>query len=189
MSRSKAKVKIVNVVVSVTLPHRLDLNAIVKALPYIQYHPKRFPGAVLRLKKPKSVTLLFSTGKMVSVGTRSERQARSAVGKVVKNLKKAGTLITGTPEITVQNIVAHGSLGGSVDLVELCESERSGGKVMYEPDQFPAVIYRMNEPRAVILVFASGKIVCTGLRKEEDVDIAANKLLHKLEEQGLIYRQ
>jgi len=72
-------VKIVNVVVSVVLRQKLDLDAIVKALPFIEYHPERFPGAIFRLKKPRTVTLLFSTGKMVSVGAKSESQARSAV--------------------------------------------------------------------------------------------------------------
>ena len=190
MLRSEINIKIVNVVVSVTLQHKLDLNAIVKALPFIEYNPKRFPGAVFRLKKPRTVTLLFGTGKMVSVGAKSEKEAVRAVRKVIKELKKAGTLMTGTPEITIQNIVANANLGGAIDLVEFCESERhSGGSVIYEPEQFPAIIYRMNKPRAVMLIFASGKIVFTGVRKEKDVPIAAKKLLGKLEEQNLIYKQ
>jgi len=109
---------------------------------------------------------------------------------VIKEFKKAGTLMTGTPEITIQNIVANANLGGAIDLVEFCESERhGGGSVIYEPEQFPAIIYRMNKPRAVMLILASGKIVFTGVRKGKDVHIAAKKLLRKLEEQNLIYKQ
>lgn len=46
-----------------------------KALPLIEYHPERSLGAIFRLKKPRTVTLLFGTGKMVLVGAKSERQA------------------------------------------------------------------------------------------------------------------
>jgi len=58
---------------------------------------------------------------------------------------------------------------------------------MYEPEQFPGLIYRMDEPKVVILVFASGKLVCTGGKKEEDVYEAVSKLHKKLEEEELIY--
>lgn len=189
MSNFKPVVKIVNVVVTVTLPHKLDLKAIVNAFPSVEYRREQFPGAVFRLKKPRTVTLLFGTGKMVCVGAKSENEAKKAVEKVIKQLRKGGILLTGKPNIVVVNIVANANLGGTIDLVEFCQSERrSGGRVMYEPEQFPALIYRINEPKAVILIFASGKLVCTGIRKEEEVNIAVNKLLRKLKEQGLIHK-
>jgi transcription initiation factor TFIID TATA-box-binding protein len=57
---------------------------------------------------------------------------------------------------------------------------------MYEPEQFPGLIYRMDDPKVVILIFASGKLVCTGAKKEEDVPRAVAKLQKLLEEKGLI---
>jgi len=188
MSKFEPMVKIVNVVVSVTLQHKLDLEAIVKAFPFVKYRRKQFPGAVFRLRKPKTVTLLFGTGKMVCVGAKSEKEAKKAVQKVIKELKRGGILMTGKPDIAIQNIVANVDLGRTIDLVEFCESEkRSGGRVIYEPEQFPAIIYRMSEPKAVVLIFASGKLVCTGTKKEQEVYIAVNKLLRKLQEQGFVY--
>ena len=190
MSNFKPVVKIVNVVVTATLSHKLDLKAVGNAFPSVVYRREQFPGAVFRLKKPRTATLLFGTGKMVCAGAKSEKEAKKTVKKVIKELKQGGILMRGKPDIAVCNIVATANLGGTIDLVEFCESEtRSGGRIMYEPEQFPALIYRMNEPRTVILIFASGKIVCTGIRKEKDVYIAVNKLLRKLEEQDLIYKQ
>jgi transcription initiation factor TFIID TATA-box-binding protein len=58
---------------------------------------------------------------------------------------------------------------------------------MYEPEQFPGLIYRMDEPKVVILLFASGKLVCTGAKKEQDVFDAVQKLHKILEEQDLIF--
>jgi len=57
---------------------------------------------------------------------------------------------------------------------------------MYEPEQFPGLIYRMDDPKVVILLFASGKLVCTGATKEEDVYTAVDKLHKILEEKNLI---
>jgi transcription initiation factor TFIID TATA-box-binding protein len=45
----------------------------------------------------------------------------------------------------------------------------------------------MDSPKVVILLFASGKLVCTGATKEEDVYEAVTKLNKNLEEKELIY--
>ncbi len=57
---------------------------------------------------------------------------------------------------------------------------------MYEPEQFPGVIHRMVDPKTVILLFASGKIVCTGGKTEKDVYRAVNYLHSMLEEKNLM---
>ena len=58
---------------------------------------------------------------------------------------------------------------------------------MYEPEQFPGLIYRMGTPKVVMLLFASGKLVCTGA-KHEDMVKEAVELLHEiLEDYDLIY--
>ncbi len=102
----KAFISIENVVASVTLKQRIDLNAIVRVFPGVEYRPEQFPGLVYRLKKPKTATLIFSSGKMVCTGAKSERQAHKAVLKVVDELKRDGIVIIGRPEIVIQNIVA-----------------------------------------------------------------------------------
>ncbi|MEM0057249.1 MAG: TATA box-binding protein, partial [Candidatus Geothermarchaeota archaeon] len=57
---------------------------------------------------------------------------------------------------------------------------------MYEPEEFPGLIYRMMEPKVVILMFASGKLVCTGAKTEREVYEAVYKLKKILEENQLI---
>jgi transcription initiation factor TFIID TATA-box-binding protein len=184
MSKSKAIVNIQNVVASAALNQRVDLNAIVKGYPGVEYRPEQFPGLVFRLKRPKTATLIFSSGKMVCTGAKSEKEARRAVLTVVKELKKGGIIIVNKPDLRVVNIVASASLGGKIDL-ELAVSKL--GKTMYEPEQFPGLIYRMDEPKVVILVFASGNLVCTGAKREQDVYDAVHKLHRILEEQQLIF--
>ena len=184
MPKAEASIRIENVVGTATLNQRIDLNAVVKGNPGVEFRPEQFPGLVFRLKRPKTATLIFSSGKMVCTGARSEKESRRAVMKVVKELKKSGIIIIGKPEFKIVNMVASASLGGLVDL-EKCAY--SLGRTMYEPEQFPGLIYRMDEPKVVILIFASGKLVCTGAKKEEDVYEAVGKLHKKLEEEELIY--
>jgi transcription initiation factor TFIID TATA-box-binding protein len=184
MPKTKAIVHIQNVVASATLHQKVDLNAVVKSYPGVEYRPEQFPGLVFRLKRPKTATLIFSSGKMVCTGSKSEKEARRAVMAVVKELKKGGIIIISKPELKIQNIVASVSLGGKVDL-ELAVGKLV--KTMYEPEQFPGLIYRMDEPKVVILIFASGNLVCTGAKKEQDVYDAVHKLHESLEEQNLIF--
>jgi transcription initiation factor TFIID TATA-box-binding protein len=184
MPKTKAIIKIQNVVASATLNQKVDLNAVVKGYPGVEYRPEQFPGLVYRIKRPKTATLIFSSGKMVCTGAKSEKEARRAVLKVVKELKSGGIIIIGKPELKIQNIVASVSLGGRIDLEQAVSAL---GKTMYEPEQFPGLIYRMDEPKVVILIFASGNLVCTGAKKEQDVYDAVGKLHVSLEEQNLIF--
>ncbi|MCJ7506284.1 TATA-box-binding protein [Candidatus Bathyarchaeota archaeon] len=183
MPKMKAIIDIQNVVASAALGQDLDLNSILRIFPGIEYRPEVFPGLVFRLKKPKTATLIFRTGKMVCTGAKSERQARRAVLMVVDDLKRNGIVISGKPSIQIQNIVASVVLGGRIDLEKATYSLE---RTMYEPEQFPGLIYRMDEPKVVILIFSSGKLVCTGAKKEEEVHRAVTKLQETLEEKELI---
>ena len=176
-------ITIQNVVASATLHQRLDLISIMKVFRNVDYRPKRFPGLVFRLKRPKTATLIFGSGKMVCTGAKSVKMAKRAVRKVVRKLKNAGIIILRNPEITIQNIVATVDIGSRVDL-------EGGAKVMenviYEPEQFPGLMYRLAEPKVVMLIFNSGKVVITGARSGEEAQEAAEKLRASLRGNDLV---
>jgi len=176
-------VSIENVVASASVDQPIDLSQVTKLFPGVEYHPELFPGLVFRLKNPKTATLIFSSGKMVCTGAKSESQAIKAVKTVVEKLRSAGVDIRNEARIEIQNIVASASLGGRVKLEE---AAMSLPRSMYEPEQFPGLIFRMDEPKTVILLFASGKLVCTGAKKEEEVYRAVEKLHKLLEENNLM---
>jgi len=183
MTKTKPIISIVNVVASATIEQRLDLKEITKKFPDVEWNPEQFPGAVFRLKNPKTATLLFRTGKMVCTGAKSEELARKAVKTVVQKLRKGGIKIKKDATVTVQNIVASINLGGRVHLEE---TARSLPRSMYEPEQFPGLIHRMLDPKTVILIFSSGKLVCAGARTEKDVYRSVNQLHNLLEEKDLM---
>ena len=183
MPQTKPVISIVNVVASAAIKEQLDLNEIAKKFPDTEYHPEQFPGLVFRLKVPKTATLVFRTGKMVCTGSTSEELAVKAVNIVVAKLRKGGIKIKKDAVVTVQNIVSSINLGGKISLEK---AARTLPRSMYEPEQFPGVIHRMLDPKTVILLFASGKLVCTGAKTEKDVYRAVNNLHNMLEEKGLM---
>lgn len=168
---------------SADLGQRLDLRLIVKRFPFAEYDPSVFPGLVFRLKKPKTSTLIFATGKMVCTGARSEGEALRAVNRVAKELRAKGFLIASKPVVRVQNVVASAELGGEIDLESVVGKLK---RVMYEPEQFPGAVYRFDDPKVVFLLFSAGKLVCVGAKREDDVYEAVSKLQRVLEENGLI---
>jgi len=184
MPKRTPDIHIQNIVASAALNQRISLKTIVEKFPHAEYSPRVFPGLVFRLKKPKTATLIFETGKMVCTGAKSEKEAIQAVNKVVKELKTHGIQVLNKPAIKIQNIVASGALNGEIDLENVVYKLK---RVMYEPEQFPGAVFRMEEPKVVFLIFSAGKIVCVGAKKEQDVYDAVNKLQAILEERDLIF--
>ena len=179
-------IQIQNVVASASFNQTFDLNAIANAFPWDTEFKGRFPGLVFRLKKPKTTMLIFHSGKMVCTGAKSEKEARRAILKIVRELKKGGIVIDGKPEIQIRNIVASASIGEFIDLERLYVSERGGmaRRIIYEPEQFPALIYRWKSPEVVFLIFSTGRIVCVGAKKEREVYEAVENLRRRLEERS-----
>jgi transcription initiation factor TFIID TATA-box-binding protein len=120
---------------------------------------------------------------MVCTGAKSEELAILAVNTVVQKLRKAKIKIKKDAIISVQNIVSSINLGGKIHLEK---SARTLPRSMYEPEQFPGLIHRMLDPKTVILVFASGKLVCTGAKKETEVYRSVHNLHSLLEEKNLM---
>ncbi|MDH5635689.1 MAG: TATA-box-binding protein [Candidatus Bathyarchaeota archaeon] len=181
-------VQIQNVVASAAFNQTFDLTAIANAFPRDTEFKGRFPGLVFKLKKPKTTMLIFKTGKMICTGGKGEDEARRAILGAVRKLRKGGINVAGKPEIKITNIVASAILNGVIDLDKLYSSEGMGGNILFEPEQFPALIYRWESPKVIFLVFSTGKIVCVGAKKKEDIYEAIEKLRRKLEESEVLIR-
>jgi transcription initiation factor TFIID TATA-box-binding protein len=65
-------------------------------------------------------------------------------------------------------------------LVNLERASMTLENSLYEPEQFPGLIHRMKDPKTVILIFGSGKIVITGAKFEDQVPEAAEKIMERL---------
>ncbi|NIM46244.1 MAG: TATA box-binding protein [Nitrososphaeria archaeon] len=197
--------KVENIVATVATHQKINLIKIIGRFPQAKYDPKRFPGLIYKLQEPKTAVLIFDTGKMVCTGGKSISQVHEAVEKVVISLESKEILHESKFTMKVVNIVASGELHGDIDMeraaVELGSNvlydefssdvyEDELGITIYEPSEFPALIYHIREPRAVFLLFANGKIVCVGAKKVEEVSEAVESLVGELRGKDLIaYRE
>ncbi len=179
----EADYKIENVVATVTLDitEKIDLNVLARKYADCEYNPERFPGLIMRVVDPKATVLVFSTGKMVVTGMRQASEAKAVVANVVKRIKGAKIEVS-NPTITVQNIVASGDLHTPIDLNMAAVVMEYA---MYEPEVFPGLIYRMQGPKTVFLIFSTGRIVCTGGKTKEIVARAVKKLQREVKEYGV----
>ena len=180
-----SKYKIENVVASASLGTELDLQALAVSLDGADYEPEQFPGLIYRLKEPKTATLLFRSGKVVCTGAKSLDQVKLAIDKVTTQIRKAGISLDSEPKIEVQNIVASSDLGQKINL-NVIAITLGLEHVEYEPEQFPGLVYRLDEPKVVLLLFGSGKLVCTGARRPQDVEAAVDKITEELKSAGLL---
>ena len=172
--KSKSNYQIQNIVATTALEKPVPLVKLARTLPNTEYNPKTFPGLVLRVKEPKSAVLVFSSGNLVCTGTKSIHQVRKVINEVIIMLKKINVNVTIKPKITVQNIVASGTINLKLNLNFLAlEMENTE----YEPEQFPGLVYKLIEPNATFLLFSNGKLVCTGTKNKQQLEESMKQLL------------
>ena len=179
------EIKVQNIVASTKFAEKLDLDVIAQSLEEAEYEPEQFPGLVYRLHNPKTATLLFRSGAANCTGAKTMEDVRATIKIIAEKLEKIGVKAYKNPEIVIQNIVATSDLEGELNLSEVAVA-LGLDNVEYEPEQFPGLVYRIKEPKVAMLLFGSGKIVCAGARKTEDVSLAVEKVLKELTSLGLL---
>jgi|TARA_B100001758_G_C18401140_1_gene609080 transcription initiation factor TFIID TATA-box-binding protein len=191
------RLTVVNVVASTRVAEELDLPDIAIQL-HCEYEPEQFPGVVYRVKDPKLAILMFRSGRAVCTGGKNEENIHEGIKRMIGDLRGAGikTWDTSDVEIEVQNMVATYALHYPEDYegkarmddhtLKIKEGDPLMGlprklnlnnltfhlpfdKVEYEPEQFPGLIYRLDYPKVVCLIFGSGKMVITGARHKDEI--------------------
>lgn len=162
IDNSNIVIKIVNVVASTKINHKLNLNQLINCFNNAEYEPEIFPGLVYRRNNPKATMIMFSTGKLVSVGTTSKKLATNSIHETVKEIETINGQRTSIEPINIVNVVA---VANTNDKINIMKSLMRLKNVIYEPDQFPGIIYRLKDS-IVLLIFNSGKIVCVGAKSE-----------------------
>ena len=178
-TKQKTSLKIQNIVATTSLGKDVPLTKLAKTMPNTEYNPEQFPGLVLRIKEPKSAVLVFSSGNLVCTGTKSIAQVKLVIEQVIKILKKISIKITDKPKITVQNIVASGTINMSLNLNYLALALEN---TEYEPEQFPGLVYKLDEPNATFLLFSNGKLVCTGTKNNQQLTDSMEELIKVIKE-------
>ena len=100
-------------------------------------------------------------------------------------MKEIGVSVSKNPEYSIQNIVTSADVGKHINLNKIAMT-LSFDKIEYEPEQFPGLVYRIESPKAVVLMFGSGKFIVTGSRSQKDAEAAVQKMYDVLSEHSLI---
>ncbi|OIB57376.1 TATA-box-binding protein [Natrialba sp. SSL1] len=184
MTEPTETIKIENVVASTGIDQELNLEQVGDDLPEADYNPEHFPGLVYRTQEPKAAALIFRSGKIVCTGASSEPAVRESLSTVFEVLRDLGIDISESPTIEVQNIVASVDFGSQFNLNAIAIG-LGLEDVEYEPEQFPGLVYRLDDPSAVALLFGSGKAVITGAKTTDAVTHATNAVETRLTDLGL----
>ncbi|XP_062062554.1 TATA box-binding protein-like 2 [Lepus europaeus] len=155
-----------NIVSTVNLACKLDLKKIALHAKNAEYNPKRFAAVIMRIREPRTTALIFSSGKMVCTGAKSEEQSRLAARKYARVVQKLGYPARFL-DFKIQNMVGSCDVRFPIRLEGLVLTHQQFSS--YEPELFPGLIYRMVKPRIVLLIFVSGKVVLTGAKERSEI--------------------
>jgi transcription initiation factor TFIID TATA-box-binding protein len=174
-----------NVVASTSIDQEVDLAQLAIDFTASQYDPAHFPGLIYRLDDPAATAMMFRSGALICTGATSKAAATTAIERTLDELRALGIGVPDEPEITIQNIVTVGDLGQELNLHALTIGFGLE-HVEYEPEQFPGLVYRLDEPEVVVLLFGSGKIVITGATQPADAERAIDRVHDDIEALGLL---
>ena len=173
-----SNLRIVNVVSMVDLGCQLNLSDIAKSCKNSEYNPVRLNAVIMRIKEPKSVALIFNSGKMVCAGAKNEEDSKTAAKKFAKTVKKLVNEVI-FKNFRIINMVATCDFKFRIHLTKLnseisyklrktLNSKELEKKISYEPQIFPGLIYHMDKPKLAVLIFSSGKVNFVGIKKKDD---------------------
>jgi transcription initiation factor TFIID TATA-box-binding protein len=182
---SESSIKIENVVASTKLAEEFDLTVIESEFEGAEYNKQKFPGLVYRVSDPKAAFLVFTSGKVVCTGAKNVDDVHTVIGNMAKKLNSIGIKTMDDPEITVQNIVASADLHTILNLNAIAIG-LGLENIEYEPEQFPGLVYRIDVPKVVVLIFSSGKLVVTGGKSPEDCERGVEVVRQQLDNMGLL---
>jgi transcription initiation factor TFIID TATA-box-binding protein len=168
--------EIVNVVSSTRAKRDIDIEKLATHLDKIQYEPGIFPGLIYRRTCPKVTLTIFSTGKIVSTGAKSEEDSRRSIFATlseIADIEKKGIEIE---QIKTENIVSVSLTGFEIDLNRL---HKCGLIVAYEPSVFSGAICDAGK-NMKFLVFKNGKMVLVGSKNTREAKEIVEVMLEKL---------
>lgn len=178
--------RVENVVASSSMGKKLDLDEVSRALEESEYDPDKFPGLIYRFEEPETAILLFTSGKVVCTGGETVEEAETSVNKMKELLNDNSIETAEEVKTWIQNIVGSYELGVDLNLNSVAIT-LGLERVEYEPEQFPGLVYRVPDLDVVLLIFSSGKMVCTGGKRIEDLEEGVDHIEDELRGAGLLH--
>jgi len=180
-----ADITIENIVATTQIAKKLDIEHLADALQDSKYNPEEFPGLALHFNDPKTASLVFSSGEIICTGAKNIDEIEDLMIKTIDKIEDAGISVMDEPEVKIQNIVASLDLKKDLNLVNIIRNPMLEN-VEYEPEKFPGLVCKIEEASVTLLIFGSGKIICTGAEKLDGASDAINTIKDKLTSMGVL---
>ena len=177
------EVKITNVVSMFYVGCNLNLKEIAKKLNEkgnynFEYNSKKFNALKLRLKEPKTIALIFDSGKIVVTGAKNEEDSKKAAKEFTKIIRSTGYEVKfKDKDFSITNMSGTYNLGFNIRLnklcVNLCKESKKNPKekrniVHYEPEKYCGLTYKITNPKLTSVIYETGKINFVGAKNKED---------------------
>ena len=172
-------ITIENIIANAKVADELDIHRIAEKVPGFMYDPTEFLGLTLKLDKPNVAILLLPNGKVICTGAKKIEDIEYSLKEVVNRIKSIGVKTKTKTDIEIQNIVASFELEKELNL-SIISKGLMLENTSYEPDQFPGLVYNIEELGAILLIFSTGKIICTGVKNFEDASKAIEIIKDKI---------
>jgi len=166
-----------NIISSVSLGSNLNIKNIALKIRNSEY-TNNFSKLILKSKDTKATVTIFSSGKMVCSGAKTEKQSKSICSKFRKIVNKVGFNVE-LKNFKIQNITASYDVKFKISLPKLfneintlinVSKNMNKHYVKYNSDNFPGLIFYMNDFKVSLLIFEYGKVVISGAKKKEKVE-------------------
>lgn len=178
-------VNIVNIVGAGTLNIEIALEAVANAIEAhtVRYDPDSHPGLYLNFMTDSPTITLYRTGSYHITGATTSDELYDTHIQLLDTLEDLDITFDRDAcldEFSIRNIVCTAEYPGQLNLNALAIG-LGLEHIEYEPEQFPGLVYRLEDPPAVILLFASGKLVITGTTTLDSAQTAYQAISEELD--------
>lgn len=187
LNKTSLTYTIQNIVVRIDLKCRLNLDSIAEYLSNINYNPKRFPGLFMRINAPKSVLIIFRSGKIILTGLKLFEDIDFIIEFLASKLNHKKLMNNGLLKenfkVKIVNIVITADLNNKIDL-DLASLVLENA--IYEPEVFPGIMYKHTDPvKSTFLIFSTGMLVFTGIDQKDVIEPCLISIGRLLKNKGL----
>lgn len=180
----KQTIEVQNVVATSELGQEVDLEPVSADLDGAEFTPEEFHGLKYQPDAVDATSLVFRSGKLTCTGANTIEKAHEAIQCTLDAFEGLGIQVIDS-EVTVENIVSSADLGEELNLNAIAIGFGLED-IEYEPEQFPGLIYRMDDPDVVVLLFGSGKCIITGAKTHDAAEEGLETVLRELEDLALL---
>ncbi|XP_060844962.1 TATA box-binding protein-like 1 [Rhopalosiphum padi] len=111
---------------------------------------------IMKLRKPSTTANIWSSGKIVCIGSASEYDSKIASKRIARIIQRLGYAEAKFSGFKIVNVLGTCSFPFYIRIIQFSEKYKSNSQ--YEPELHPGVTYRIKEFKATLKIYSTGSI-------------------------------